>query len=466
VQLTGIFDTDEKRNGWASSNKVFAGYCSSDAWVGASEQWFTGGGVSSFLFRGQRILTSLIEQLGGFGLPNATRVLFGGCSEGGRGAMASIDYLMPLFPAGADVRGFFDSAFELDVDVLDVQNAALSLQNQTAAALVYLNATGRMGTNCYTAFGDTALGWRCLYGQYRLGFLDAKWLASFSQFDSAQLVLAEGAPPPYGGDALLYADRFQTETRYQALQMPGAQQSGSAVFSSACFHHCTSNSGSFWGIHVDGASLASFATAWFFGGSTAATRLLANQPQLIESCNGFGCGQCHKAPTAVPNPPLPPARVGLRSAQAPYPSPPLSALQRALGITPASQQVAQQKQQHKEQALDSQTSTGYTELQLRTFHFFLFMLAMFALLAARLACRAARPSATERQAERKAGGGGAGRRAAAELTPLIAKGEEEDFGVFELPAKPPKAAASGAAAAAPPAAVGARFTRVAPVTRG
>jgi hypothetical protein len=470
-----------KRNPWASANKVFVGYCSSDAYVGDSETWFASGIIKTFVFRGQRILTSLLAQLNAdFGLASATRIVFGGCSEGGRGAMASIDYLMPLFPAGADVRGLFDSAFELDMDVFDVANAATSLQNQTAMALVFLNATARMGVNCYTAFGDTVLGWRCLYGQYRLGFLNAKWLASFSQFDSAQLVLAEGAPPPYGTAALAYADRFQQEVRFQALQLPGAQQSGSAVFSSACFHHCSSNSGSFWGIHVDGASLASYAGAWFFGGNSAMLRELANQPQVIESCNGLGCGQCHAPPTAVPNPPLPPARLGLRASAPPPPPPPLGALSRALGLTPASQQSQQQKQQAKEQALDDTASGGYTELQLRTFHFFLFMLGMFALLAARLACRAARPVPLERRNGGYGGGGAAGSRSRsgappAELTPLLHKqGDEDDFGVFgasalELGAGPTRGMGRAAGAPQPPplaAVAGGRFTRVAPVSAG
>ena len=162
--MGGIFDTDVKRNPWALANKVFVGYCSSDSWVGWSEAWFNiGHGDLTVYFRGQKIVEGVVATLMApeFGLATASRILFGGCSEGGRGAMATIDYMTGKEPAGAsqvqfpttaDVRGFFDGAMQLDIDVYDTAVAAVSMQNQTAEALVYLNATGRMGSNCNLAF--------------------------------------------------------------------------------------------------------------------------------------------------------------------------------------------------------------------------------------------------------------------------------------------------------------------------
>jgi hypothetical protein len=165
---------------------------------------------------------------------------------------------------------------------------------------------------------------------------------------------------------------------------------------------------------------------------------VANDPQLIESCTGIGCGQCAAAPSSVPNPPLPPARAGLRAPPVPSPSPPLGFVQRILGRSGVqSAQQKQQAEQHKEQFLEERTATGYSVLQIRVFHFFVAMLVLFSLLAARLACKAgsrARP------------GGGA-----EELTPLTWR------------------TAGGALGRAPPRAAGgslparAGFTRVAPV---
>ena len=431
--------------------------------MGWSETWFNiGHGDLTVYFRGQKIVEGVVATLLApeFGLATAARVLFGGCSEGGRGAMANIDYLtgkepaglsQVMFPSSADVRGFFDGAMQLDIDVYDTAVAAVSMQNQTAEALVFLNATGRMGSSCNLAFGDTAVAYRCLYGMYRLNFLSSKYLAAFSQFDTTQLTLAEGGGPPYVGPQLVYADKFQNEMRYQALQFPNAQQSGSAIFASACSYHCNSNTGAFWGIKVpqDGgeASLASFAGAWYFGGSTPFTKQLAKQAQCIESCSGYGCGQCGGAPSAIPNPPLPPARMGLRAPIMPSPSPPLGALALALGETPAKVAARQQAAQHNEQALASTTSSGHTMLQVHVFHFFLFLLACFALLAARLACRAARPSEKRAAAEAAAGGGGGGGASAtlaSELTPLV--GGTRQGGPYGGGPKPVRAPPAGAKA--------------------
>jgi len=96
--------------------------------------------------------------------------------------------------------------------------------------------------------------------------------------------------------------------------------------SSACFKHCVCIIGSFWGVKVNGKSLASYLADWYWGSgdpaaqqdtvtATAAvggSNLPATMsPQWIESCSGFGdgvlgCGECH-AKRASPEPPLPPS---------------------------------------------------------------------------------------------------------------------------------------------------------------
>ena len=44
----------------------------------------------------------------------------------------------------------------------------------------------------------------------------------------------------------------QTLVRSVVSTLPTALQRGSAVYSSACFKHCTSDIGSFWGVRVQG----------------------------------------------------------------------------------------------------------------------------------------------------------------------------------------------------------------------
>jgi hypothetical protein len=121
--------------------------------------------------------------------------------------------------------------------------------------------------------------------------------------------------PPYVGANATYASTFQDAVRDVALSLPTAAQPRSAVYSSACFKHCTSTLawGSFWGVRVDNLSLRDYLETWYFGGvrpnnltGGAAALPAGMSHQRIEACNGFGCGQCHKK-VAAPAPPLPPA---------------------------------------------------------------------------------------------------------------------------------------------------------------
>lgn len=165
-----------------------------------------------------------------------------------------------------------------------------------------------------------------------------------------------GKPPMYQGENLTFANEFQAAVRAVVLDLPTAEQlPRSAVFSSACFLHCTSTLawGAFWGVKVDGISLKDYlgesrrspffihralllqrcdvrhpksggvvtvrcliAGAWYFGGASpsSAASGAASLPapltnQRIESCTGFGCAPCHKQPAGFA-PPLPPAYGG------------------------------------------------------------------------------------------------------------------------------------------------------------
>ena len=255
-----------------------------------------------------------------YALTASSKVLFGGCSAGSRGAMFSLDYVQAMLPAGAPpVLGFLDSPMWVDLEPLypDI----VSLENETQAIFNLVNATGRLGAACAAAYPG-AEGWRCLYGQYRLPYVQTPYLISFSQSDRFQLPYNEGGNgggyPPYTGENLTYADTFQAAVREVALQLPTAAQPRSAVFSSACYKHCTStlSYGAFWGLKVDGLSLKDYLAAWYFGSldwtqwnsANAGAAALPGglSKQRIDACNGFACGQCHKK-TGVPAPPLPPA---------------------------------------------------------------------------------------------------------------------------------------------------------------
>jgi hypothetical protein len=248
------------------------------------------------------------------------RLLFSGCSAGARGAMFNVDYISSFMPPGVEIRALFDSPLWVDVQPLEAN--ITSLENETQAIFGLVNATARIPAACAATYpGDE--GWKCLFGQYRVPFTRTPYLISASQFDLFQLPYNEGAlPPPHGlyaGASLAYADAFQRAVRAVVLDLPTAAQAGSAVYSSACFKHCVTMIGSFWGVRINGMNLKDYLALWYFGstdpathvnpalGGAASTGLPAGtSDQRIEACLGFGCGECHSK-HAAPAPPLPPA---------------------------------------------------------------------------------------------------------------------------------------------------------------
>lgn len=292
--------------------------------------------AAALTFKGQRILEATIGYLQlAFGLGAAPysnpKVLLAGSRAGALGVLANLEYVATFLPPGAQLKGFLDGGMTLE-ETAPLAPALVPFVNQTTAAIPFFNASGRMGPLCATLFFGL-YEYKCLVAQFRLPTLRLAYLASAPQFDPVQLVPLEGAPPPYVGPALGYADLFQRTQRSFALTLPGAQQSGSAVYSSACYKGPTSLSGEFWGVKVGDISLARYLSEWALGGP------LGNTPQVIEACVGFGCGQCHR-PSALAAPPLPPARAGLYNPPAPVYSPPglsvrLAAKRNSLPITPA-----------------------------------------------------------------------------------------------------------------------------------
>lgn len=91
------------------------GYCSSDAWVGDVARSDATFGLA---FRGQRIISATLSSLvtnHGLGSTAGQRLLFAGCSAGGRGAMFTIDYVPAILhdlgvrDGDVQLQGLFDS---------------------------------------------------------------------------------------------------------------------------------------------------------------------------------------------------------------------------------------------------------------------------------------------------------------------------------------------------------------------
>lgn len=266
-----------------------------------------------FQFRGQRIVNATfhtLQQQHGLGSLPHTKVVFGGCSAGSRGAMFNLDVVAnAVVPKGTQVLGFLDSPLwvdELPFDSDSINSNVMPLMNETQLILPLINPTLVLDPDCVEAYPgpDT---WKCLFGQYRLPFVKTPFLVSASQFDKYQLSYNENSNPPWSGDSLTYANAFQSTVRQVLAGIPTVQQPYSAVFSTACFKHCTSDIGDFWGVKIGRISLKTWLEAWLQDSLP--------QARLVENCLGFGCGQCHAKPGAnattladlySPPPPSPP----------------------------------------------------------------------------------------------------------------------------------------------------------------
>ena len=268
-------------NPFASANKVFVAYCSSDAWLGdvSAAQTLAANGFD-WSFRGRRIIRATLDLLAsdlGLGAASPTgaaqhRLLFGGCSAGGRGAMFNLDRVAALAPAGVTVSGLLDSPLWINVAPFDPSIPSFELQ--CADALRLFNASAVLSPPCVAsqAAGQEYL---CLMGEYLMPSITTPYALSASQFDAFQLPYDVGAMPSVGNSAqVAYANAWQRTTLGVLSGLPTpAQASSSAVFSLSCLHHCVTLGPAFWEMRVGnttaGVSFAQLAGQWFYQGVCA-----------------------------------------------------------------------------------------------------------------------------------------------------------------------------------------------------
>ena len=162
---TGGSDGTEAPSHWATANRVYIKYCTSDLWSGdapASKESY------DFAFRGSRVVPAVIASLvrsGALGGVAGQRMLFGGCSAGAIGALNNIETVASLLPASVELQGFFDGAALLDIEPRgwdwspDLESLQLLMANMSAfTAPVFPEY-------CDTLFPGEV--WKCWFGQAR-----------------------------------------------------------------------------------------------------------------------------------------------------------------------------------------------------------------------------------------------------------------------------------------------------------
>ena len=350
MKVGGLFDDDPYRSPLAGANMVYVGSCTSDAYVGDISASSLTGGLS---FRGSRavpsVITALQRQHGLGEMGVAQKVVLAGCASGGRGVLFNLDFMQSFLPPSVEVHGFADAALWLDIEPFTT-DATPTLQEQTKEAMVFFNASGRLGPLCLKMYGDDAAGnfshapWKCLYPAYRMQSIRMPLFLSNAQFDSFSLPAFEGGKvAPYRNASLAYAVEFGTAMNAYIAGYPRGSQPMGAVFSPACYRGCSCESAAFYTLPIypppgleassdspaSALSLAQAVHMWLWDG--------AAPMRVVEQCAkpGFACGVCRNRTQ-----PLHAAYVDYRRAHRPPPaphSPPApSRLDRITGFGPKS----------------------------------------------------------------------------------------------------------------------------------
>lgn len=277
---TGIFDT--RTSPLADARVAYVRQCSNDAYMGDS----SAPPDAMMYFRGRRIIEAVFQDLRkrtGLGERTGDLLVYGGCSSGARGALVSLDYVANNLVDKADVVGLLDSA--LWVPVPPVHSDFVSFETQTRGVLEKSNASGFINDACKEAYPDDL--WKCLFGAYRLPFINTPYLLSQSQYDNFAISTSVRGyydpNPNLGHIGREWAEKYREQViRY--LPTP-ANGSGVAIFSSANYMHCTISNPQAIMFRAAGTSLPELLHRWL-----AAPSAEAATAKLREECEGFNCG--------------------------------------------------------------------------------------------------------------------------------------------------------------------------------
>lgn len=263
--------------------------CSNDAFMGDASPPH-----SYWHFRGKRIIDAVFTDLQrrtGLGSQTGDLVVYGGCSAGARGVLVSIDYVQSTLIGKAEVVGLMDSGFWVPIEPLDPPPKGLSLEMQTRQVLAAADVPREfIGETCASHYPRDAL-WKCLFGAFRLPFLRVRYLLVHSQYDN--FAISTSLYGYYSNDASRLQSHskdlnFAEQYRRQVVKYlpPLSEHSGNAIFSTACYTHCTITHPEVEVYHAAGVSFPKLLDHWLSAASAAKATVT-----LMDHCQGFDCGR-------------------------------------------------------------------------------------------------------------------------------------------------------------------------------
>ena len=229
--------------------------------------------------------------MGSSGAPE--RMLFSGCSAGGRGALVNLDAVAAQVPDNVQVQGMLDAAAW--VDVQPIIPDMLTLQQMTEDLFGFTSPP--IPADCAAVYTG-AEAWKCLWPSYRLPFITTNYFLNAAQFDAFQIMYdTNNLDTEYCCNTPAeqeWVEAFQVDT----LSLIGKLPHTVPIYSSVCLVHCLSSNADFWSFTVDGKSLAQSMAEWYFGGDGAV------QSSVVGDCTGWDCTlQCSGGPWEPTNTP-------------------------------------------------------------------------------------------------------------------------------------------------------------------
>jgi O-palmitoleoyl-L-serine hydrolase len=286
VSLHGIFDDESAKSPFYSANKVYVAYCTSDGWVGdapsSSATW-------GYNFRGQRVIRSALNDLVYNGkLTSESSILLAGGSAGARGMMNNVDFLSSYLPTNSTLLGaFLDSPYYIDIEPYVSTFEGFPYETQQIYELY--NVAAVIPPDCAKTYpGDQ--GWKCIYGQYRMPFLQTPYVLIASHFDSYQLNKNLGADPIDGkyanSDMDDYAADFAVKTKQSLLELydnapTNLPQGPALIHSWGCYNHDKSQSSGYYAYSSNGVTQYD---------ATISLEDKVDKRAWIEECGGNFCG--------------------------------------------------------------------------------------------------------------------------------------------------------------------------------
>jgi len=293
----GLFDP--ARSPLADAHIAFVKSCSNDAFMGDKSPTEPTGGQHNTLFvdrdpdtawhfRGRRIVEAVFADLrrrSGLGDEAGDRVVYGGCSAGARGAMATIDHIAttPALVGKAGLMGLLDSGLWVPISPKTNSKDWDSFGHQMRASMVLSNSSGLIGEECGKRYPGIE-GWKCLMASYRLPYIRTPYFLVHSQYDlfalSMNLWGHYWVAHKFSRMDLAWAENYR-KMIVEYLPRP-SNHSGTVIYSPACYMHCIVTVPKFWTTTADGAGLADTMRMWLTVPDTSKL--------IFEKCNGFNCG--------------------------------------------------------------------------------------------------------------------------------------------------------------------------------